>query len=87
MRSTTKPQSKSNPIRRILSINTSGEKAGRSLSLGRQLVLQLICLAITAAVLFPIMYLVTLAFSSSPDRPSALDLFPRRSRWWRSSRC
>jgi len=77
MRNTTVPQSKSNPIRRILSMNTSGEKAGRSLSLGRQLVLQLICLAITASVLFPIMYLVTLAFSSNPGRPSALDLFPR----------
>ena len=66
----------SNPIRRILSMNTSGEKGGRGLQLGRQMVLQLLCLAITVTVLFPIMYIVTLAFSSDPSRPSTLSLIP-----------
>ena len=66
----------SNPIRRILSMNTSGEKGGRGLPLGKQLVLQLLCLAITVTVLFPIMYIVTLAFSSDPSRPSTLSLIP-----------
>jgi arabinogalactan oligomer/maltooligosaccharide transport system permease protein len=66
-----------NPVRRILNTNTLGEKGGRALPLGRQLVLQAICLAITASVLFPIMYLVTLAFSSNPNRPSSLQLIPR----------
>ena len=70
-------QKKVNPLTRVLNINTSGEKGGRRLSLGKQLVLQLICLAIAASVLFPIMYIVTLAFSSVPDRPSALELFPK----------
>lgn len=66
-----------NPISRLLNLNTSTEKGGRSLPLWRQLLLQLLCLIITAEVLFPIMYVVTLAFSSKTTRPSSLELFPR----------
>jgi arabinogalactan oligomer/maltooligosaccharide transport system permease protein len=78
MRSATPvPPQKSNPIKRVLTMNTSGAKAGRSLPLYKQLILQAICLAITASVLFPIMYLVTLAFSSNPNRPSQLQLIPQ----------
>ncbi len=65
-----------NPVVRLLNLNTSGEKGGRSLPLWRQLLLQLLCLAITAEVLFPIMYVVTLAFSSQTSRPSSLQLIP-----------
>ncbi len=65
------------PVKRLLSMNTSGEKGGRKLPLGRQLVLQLLCLAIAVTVMFPIMYIVTLAFSSSESRPSALKLIPQ----------
>jgi arabinogalactan oligomer / maltooligosaccharide transport system permease protein len=62
---------------RLANINTSGEKGGRALPLWRQLVLQLVCLIILAEVLFPIMYVVTLAFSSQTTRPSSLQLFPK----------
>ena len=57
-------------------MNTSVEKGGRSLSLGRQLFLQVLCIAIAITVMFPIMYIVTLSFSSSESRPSALNLIP-----------
>lgn len=76
MSSITKANKPANIITRILSISTSGEKGGRRLTLGNQLVLQLISLAIAVSVLFPIMYIVTLAFSSSPSRPSQLQLLP-----------
>jgi len=66
----------SNPLVRFLNLNTSGEKGGRSLPLWRQLLLQVICLAIAAEVLFPIMYVVTMAFSSQTSRPSSLQLIP-----------
>ena len=65
------------PVKRLLNMNTSGEKGGRKLPLGRQLFLQLLCLAIAVTVMFPIMYIVTLAFSSSESRPSALNLIPQ----------
>jgi arabinogalactan oligomer/maltooligosaccharide transport system permease protein len=65
-----------NPIVRLLTMNTSREQGGRKLTLVKQLLLQLLCLAIAAEVLFPIMYIVTLAFSSKTTRPSALQLFP-----------
>lgn len=65
-----------NPIKRILSVNTSGEKGGRALPLGRQLMLQLLCIFISITVMFPIMYIITLAFSSNPSRPSTLQLIP-----------
>jgi len=66
----------SNPLTRLLNANTSSEKGGRRLTLGRQLILQVLCLIIAAEVLFPIMYIVTLAFSSQTSRPSSLQLIP-----------
>ncbi len=69
-------QESANPIVRLLNINTSGEKGGRRLPLWRQLLLQILCLIILAEVLFPIMYVVTLAFSSKTTRPSSLQLIP-----------
>jgi arabinogalactan oligomer/maltooligosaccharide transport system permease protein len=71
------PAESNNPIVRFLNINTSGEAGGRRLPLWRQLLLQAICLIILAEVMFPIMYVVTLAFRSDPSRPSALDLIPK----------
>lgn len=67
----------SNPITRLLMMNTSGEHGGRYLPLWRQLILQAICILIAITVLFPIMYVITLAFSSSGNRPSSLELIPR----------
>ena len=67
----------SNPIVRFLNINTSREVGGRDLPLWKQLLLQLIALLILAEVMFPIMYIVTLSFSSKTTRPSALELVPR----------
>ena len=66
-----------NPIVRFLTMNTSGQTSGRNLPLWRQLLLQLLCLFILATVMFPIMYIVTLSFSSQTSRPSSLDLFPK----------
>lgn len=71
------PQTNKNPIIRFLNMNTSGQTSGRNLPLWRQLLLQLVSLAILASVMFPIMYIVTLSFSSSEKRPSQLQLFPK----------
>ncbi|NWF64166.1 MAG: ABC transporter permease subunit [Chloroflexi bacterium] len=73
---TTQNQTK-NSIVRFLNINTSGQTGGRNLPLWRQLLLQLIAIAILASVMFPIMYVVTLSFSSKTTRPSSLELFPK----------
>jgi arabinogalactan oligomer/maltooligosaccharide transport system permease protein len=62
---------------RFLTMNTSREVGGRDLPLWRQILLQLLTLVIAAEVLFPIMYIVTLSFSSKTTRPSALELIPR----------
>ncbi len=67
----------SNPIVRLFNINTSRERGGRNLPLWRQLFIQAICLAIAVEVMFPIMYVVTLAFSSQTSRPSSLQLIPK----------
>ncbi len=66
-----------NPIIRFLNMNTSGEVAGRDLPLWKQLLLQVLTLFIAAEVLFPIMYIITMSFSSKTTRPSALELFPK----------
>lgn len=71
------PTKNTNPIIRFFNMNTSGEASGRDLPLWRQLLLQVITLLIAAEVLFPIMYIVTLSFSSKSTRPSALELFPK----------
>ena len=70
------PKSK-NPIVRFLNINTSGEAGGRDLPLWKQILLQLLTLFIAAEVMFPIMYIITLSFSSKSTRPSSLELFPK----------
>lgn len=62
---------------RFLTMNTSGETAGRDLPLWRQLLLQLVALFILATVMFPLMYIITLSFSSRTTRPSSLELFPK----------
>lgn len=66
-----------NPIVRFLTMNTSGQTSGRSLPLWRQLLFQVISLAILASVMFPIMYIVTMSFSSKTTRPSSLELIPK----------
>lgn len=70
-------QTSRNPISRFLNMNTSGQTGGRNLPLWRQLLLQLVAIAILATVMFPIMYIVTLSFSSSERRPSQLQLVPQ----------
>ena len=66
-----------NPIVRFLNINTSNEAGGRDLPLWRQILLQVLTLFIALEVMFPILYIITLSFSSSAARPSSLQLIPR----------
>jgi arabinogalactan oligomer/maltooligosaccharide transport system permease protein len=73
---TAAPATTKNPLVRFLSMNTSGETSGRDLPLWKQLLLQLLTLFIAAEVMFPIMYIITLSFSSKTTRPSSLELFP-----------
>lgn len=69
---------KRNAFVRFMNLNTSGSTDTRDkLPLYRQLLIQLFCLIITAEVMFPIMYVITLAFSSTGERPSSLELFPK----------
>ena len=77
MASYTSLKQSKNPIIRLLTLNTSREVGGRELPLWRQLLLQILCLVIAAEVLFPIMYVITLSFSSKSTRPSSLELFPK----------
>lgn len=76
MTATLQSPKKKNILVRFFTLNTSGQGSGRALPLWRQLLLQLICLAITASVMFPIMYVVTLSLSSSPQRPTVLQVIP-----------
>jgi len=62
---------------RILNFNTSREAGGRDVPLWRQILLQVLTLVIAIEVLFPIMYIVTLSFSSKTTRPSSLELIPK----------
>lgn len=62
---------------RILNFNTSREAGGRDVPLWRQILLQVLTLIIAIEVLFPIMYIVTLSFSSKTTRPSSLELIPK----------
>ena len=66
-----------NIVTRILNINTSGEAGGRDLPLWRQILLQVLTIIIALEVMFPIMYIITLSFSSKTTRPSALELIPK----------
>jgi arabinogalactan oligomer / maltooligosaccharide transport system permease protein len=74
--SATTSTKKRNFLVRFLTLNTNREVGGRDLPLWRQLLLQLLTLAISFEVLFPIMYIVTLSFSSNPARPTSLRLIP-----------
>ncbi len=74
---TTTKTSKQNILVRFFTINTSNEVGGRDLPLWRQILLQLLTLIIALEVLFPIMYIVTLSFSSQSTRPSSLQLIPK----------
>jgi arabinogalactan oligomer / maltooligosaccharide transport system permease protein len=69
-------EKKKNFIVRFFTMNTSREVGGRKLPLWRQLVLQLLTLLIAFEVVFPLMYVVTLSFSSKTTRPSKLQLIP-----------
>ena len=71
------PATNKNPIVRFLNMNTSGQTSGRDLPLWRQLLLQVFSLFVLFSVMFPIMYIVTLSFSSKTTRPSALQLIPK----------
>ena len=66
-----------NFLMRLLTMNTSREVGGRDLPLWRQILLQVLTLVIALEVLFPIMYIVTMSFSSRTTRPSSLELIPR----------
>ena len=77
MTSTTQPAIKKNFIVRFFTINTSREVGGRKLPLWRQIMLQLLTLLIAFEVMFPIMYIITLSFSSKTVRPSSLQLIPK----------
>jgi len=74
--STNKPN-QPNPLVRILNINTSNEVGGRDFPLWQQVLYQALALFITITVMFPIMYVITLAFSSKTTRPSSLELIPQ----------
>lgn len=74
---TTSPTVNKNLLIRFLNINTSGQTSGRNLPLWRQALIQVICLIILGSVLFPIMYILTLSFSSKTTRPSSLELLPK----------
>jgi len=76
MTTTTKTQNK-NIFVRLLTMNTSNEVGGRDLPLWRQILLQILTLIIAFEVMFPIMYIVTLSFSSKSTRPSSLELIPK----------
>jgi arabinogalactan oligomer / maltooligosaccharide transport system permease protein len=73
---TTAETPKKNIFLRILTMNTSNQKSGRSLPLWKQILLQLLTLVIALEVLFPILYIITLSFSSKSTRPSTLQLIP-----------
>ena len=78
MTTSTSEVKKKNFLVRFFNIDTSGSKGGsEKLPLWRQLLIQLLCLIIVAEVMFPIMYIITLSFSSKGSRPSALELFPK----------
>lgn len=73
---TNKQQPKKNILVRFLTMNTSREVSGRDLPLWRQLLLQVLTLLIGLTVMFPILYIITLSFSSQTTRPSSLQLIP-----------
>jgi len=78
MTTTYEPAKKKNFLTRFFTMDTSGSVGGsEKLPLWRQLLIQLLCLIITVEVMFPIMYIITLSFSSRENRPSTLEIFPK----------
>ncbi len=72
------PVKKKNFLTRFFTMDTSGSVGGSErLPLWRQLLIQILCLIITVEVMFPIMYIITLSFSSKETRPSTLEIFPK----------
>jgi arabinogalactan oligomer/maltooligosaccharide transport system permease protein len=71
------PRNSKNLFIRFLNMNTSGQTSGRDLPLWRQILLQLFSLFVLFSVMFPIMYILTLSFSSKTTRPSSLELLPK----------
>lgn len=71
------PKNSKNLFIRFLNMNTSGQTSGRDLPLWRQILLQLFSLFVLFSVMFPIMYILTLSFSSKTTRPSSLELLPK----------
>jgi arabinogalactan oligomer/maltooligosaccharide transport system permease protein len=72
------PVKKKNFLTRFFTMDTSGSVGGSErLPLWRQLLIQVLCLIITVEVMFPIMYIITLSFSSKETRPSTLEIFPK----------
>ncbi len=55
---------------------TTRKAQGPRLPLGRQLILQLLCLAIAATVLFPILWIVSMSLDPTNVRPTGLNLIP-----------
>jgi arabinogalactan oligomer/maltooligosaccharide transport system permease protein len=70
------PAKKKNFLVRFFTLNTSREVGGRKFPLWRQLLMQLLVLLIAFEVMFPILYIITLSFSSKTVRPSSLQLIP-----------
>jgi arabinogalactan oligomer/maltooligosaccharide transport system permease protein len=66
-----------NILARILNFNTSKKEGGRGLPLWRQLLLQVLTVIIAIEVMFPIMYIITMSFSTETRRPSTLQLIPK----------
>jgi arabinogalactan oligomer/maltooligosaccharide transport system permease protein len=60
----------------VVTTRTKTRRRG-SLSLGRQIVLQLLCLAIAATVLFPILWIVSMSLDTTNARPTGLNLIPQ----------
>ena len=66
-----------NILARIMGSPPGGSGAGKKLSWGRQLVLQLILLAIAFTVIFPILWIVSMALDPrNMARPTSLQLIP-----------
>jgi len=60
----------------VVATKTKTRRKG-SLSLGRQIALQLLCLAIAATVLFPILWIVSMSLDTTNSRPTGLNLIPQ----------
>ena len=79
---------KKNFFVRFFNMNTSGSKGERrKLPLWRQILLQLLCLLIAIEVMFPIMYIITLSFSSKATAHQPWNSSQTKYHWWLTNRC